>query len=280
MTLVSSIVAFARERWGSWTVAAVLGALVWAGHVTHDVAMSHPGFLTGWVLVVLMVFLTIYNLRKKLDFLPGMFSSRKWLWAHLVGGYLSVWVFVLHVGLRLPEGWLESGLWLLFWGVIASGVFGHYISRRFPPLLADRRQEVLFERVPVLIAELRARAEAAVLRAAREGDSTNIPDFYRERLSDFLAGPRHGWQHILDSARPLEDLLRGLDNLGRLCSNAEQEILDDLRETVEAKDHLDFQYIHQWLLKVWLIVHVPMAYSLVVVMTLHVVLAYAFGGIN
>jgi hypothetical protein len=269
---------FVRSTWTGWTACALLGAMGWVLHVAHDIALSHRAFVSGWALVVAMVLLTIYNLRKKIDFLPAVFSSRHWLWAHLVTGYLSVFLFVLHVGLRLPEGLLETTLWIQFVVVIGSGIAGHYVSRRFPHLLSDRGQEVLYERIPVLIRQQRERVEEAVLSAAR-GDSLEIPEFYQQRLADYFAGPRHLWQHLFKSRRPVQVLLRGLDGLEKLSGRGEQEVIEEVRAAILAKDDLDFHHAHQTVLKYWLFLHVPLAYSLLVVMSLHVVLAYAFGGI-
>lgn len=271
---------FVRSSWLSWAACVVLGAITWGLHAVHEIALTHRAFISGWALVGAMIFLTLYNLRKKLDFLPAFFASRHWLWAHLVVGYWSVWVFVLHVGVRLPEGILESILWVQFVVVIASGVFGHYISRRFPRLLADRGQEVLFQRIPVLIRDQRLRVEAAVLRAAAEGESSAIPEFYTEHLLPFFAGPSNFMGHLFNSRRTRERLLRALDGLEKVSARGQVEVVAELREAVNGKDDLDYHHAHQALLKYWLFLHVPLAYSLLVVAALHVVLAYAFGGMS
>lgn len=271
---------FVRTSWLSWAACLVLGAITWVLHATHEIALTHRAFISGWALVAAMVFLTLYNLRKKVDFLPAIFASRHWLWAHLVVGYWSVWVFVLHVGVGLPEGILETLLWIQFVVVIASGVFGHYISRRFPRLLADRGQEALFQRIPVLIRTQRLRVEAAVLRAAAEGESSAIPEFYTAHLIAFLAGPRNLVAHLMNSRRTRERLLRALDGLEKVSARGQVEVIAELREAVCGKDDLDFHYAHQAMLKYWLFLHVPLAYSLLLVAALHVVLAYAFGGMS
>lgn len=269
-----------RRAAGVLVGCALLSGAAGAAHLVHGAALGHPAFVSGWALVAAMLLLTAYNLRKKLDFLPALLASRHWLWGHLVIGYASVALFVLHVGARLPEGPLESLLWAQFVGVCGSGVLGHYISRRFPALLADRGQEALFERIPALIAQERARVEALVLRVARENDASDLPELYRAHLAPFFAGPCHAAHHLLESRRPLEELLRRVDGLERLSGHAEREALVELRASLEAKSDLDYHHAHQALLKGWLLVHVPLAYSLLVVATLHVVLAYAFGGIR
>ena len=70
-----------------------------------------------------------------------------------------------------------------------------------------------------------------------------------------------------------------------ICNRPDAEVPGELqsgalRAAVEAKDDLDYHYAHQAVLKYWLFVHVPLAYSLVLVSGLHVVLAFAFGGVS
>jgi hypothetical protein len=277
---IKDLGSFVRSVRLSVAVCVALGLTTWALHLAHEIALSHPAVISGWALAAAMLFLMLYNLRKKLDFLPALFASRHWLWGHLVVGYWSAWLFILHVGLRLPEGVLETVLWLQFVGVIGSGVFGHYVSRRFPPLMADRGQEALYQRIPVLIRAQRERVTEAVLRVAREGESPAIPEFYTKHLIAFLGGPRNALAHLFNSRRPRETLLRELDVLERISPREEVEVVNELREVVMGKDDLDYQHAHMSVLKYWLFFHVPLSYSLMVVAALHVVLAYSYGAMS
>ena len=280
MASSSSLRSFVRRPTPALLLLGGGGALLWALHAMHIRVLGHPAWFSGWTLLVLMLLLTAYNLRKKLDFLPRMISSRAWLWAHLVFGYLSFLVFVLHVGPGVPDGPVEALLWLQYVGLVLTGALGHLISRRFPRLLADRGQEVLFERIPLLTRQLRERVERAVLRAAEDADSEAIPAFYREHLAAYFAGPAHVIAHLGASRRPVERLLAGLDAVAQLSGPDERELLEELREAIELKDDLDFHYAHQAVLKYWLFFHVPLAYSALVVTALHVVLVYAFGAMS
>ena len=49
-----------------------------------------------------------------------------------------------------------------------------------------------------------------------------------------------------------------------------------MRQLVRAKNDLDFQYANGGLLKLWLFVHVPPTYALILAILAHVVVAYAF----
>ena len=69
-----------------------------------------------------------------------------------------------------------------------------------------------------------------------------------------------------------------MDNLSRYLNAEEREFHDRLRELVCKKDELDFHYALQLMLKVWLFVHVPLTYSLLIAAGVHMVLVHAFGG--
>ena len=62
--------------------------------------------VSGWVLMILILLLFFYSLRKKLTLLPiGKTSS--WLQFHSYAGFLSVLVFFQHLTYRLPNGFFE-----------------------------------------------------------------------------------------------------------------------------------------------------------------------------
>ena len=82
-------------------------------------------FISGWALFAVMVFLTLYNARKKLIFLR-MGSSEAWAQFHIYAGYFTVLLLVLHLNIRWPTGWFECALALLRNSVsrgVSSGAF-------------------------------------------------------------------------------------------------------------------------------------------------------------
>ncbi|GIS65851.1 MAG: hypothetical protein CM1200mP4_1990 [Rhodospirillaceae bacterium] len=93
-----------------------------------------------------------------------------------------------------------------------------------------------------------------------------------------LFQPNKLLSHLRGSNRGFANTLRELDNMDRYLNDAERKFASQLRELATKKDDLDYQYALQITLKGWLLFHVPLAYSTVLLMLLHVVLAYAFGG--
>ena len=162
---------FAARRWLSLSILIVFSLLALAVDRAYSSTLLRSQFLSGSVLLAAIVFLAVYNVRKKLPFLP-LGSSSVWLQVHLNVGWFSILLFLLHVGFRAPNGPLETTLALLYLGAAASGVFGLRISRRFAPRLARHGEEVIFERIPELRRRLREEAEALVvpIRRGREVD--------------------------------------------------------------------------------------------------------------
>ena len=72
--------------------------------------------------------------------------------------------------------------------------------------------------------------------------------------------------------------MTGLDNMNRYLDDRELAYSERLRRLVERKDRLDYAYALQTVLKVWLFVHIPVTYGLILLALLHLLLVYSFGG--
>ena len=242
-----------------------------------DVVLYDTAFLTGWVLLSALIVLTAFNGKKKIPFIP-IGTSAMWLQFHIYTGIFSVILFGLHIEWRLPVGNLEACLTVLFLVVALSGVVGLILSRTIPPRLTTRGETILFDRIPVLIADLRKECEAIVTKSVTETDSRTVADFYAQRLAWFFHGPRHMLSHLLLSDRPLRKSIEEINSLERFATDTEEEFLEELAELTRQKTHLDYQYSLQAILKAWLFVHIPATFSLLIVAGVHVVLVHAFDG--
>jgi len=262
-----------RLRNGAVTLVAL--AVVAAAVYLQFLALRDTSFLTGWLLVIAFVVLAAYNLRKKLPFLP-LARSASWMQLHLWLGLLTVALFFMHTGLRWPNGALETLLWLLFVGLLVTGVFGIAISRLAPRGLTDHGERILFERIPVFRAQLADEVEALATTSVQELGSGTIASFYSRRLQPFFARPRNVAHHLCGSGAPVHRLRRELRGLERYLSDRGREMLDEIESRVVAKDNLDYQYAWQGLLKGWLFAHIPLTYAAAVVAAVHVVVVYAF----
>lgn len=273
--MAQSLIAFTARRRRNLLALLLLAGGLLAWYSGYRLTLHRPVFLSGWLLLGTVLLLSLYNVRKRLSMLP-VGDASTWLQTHLYLGLLAVLLFAVHVGPRVPDGVLESMLALSFVVVAGSGLLGLHWSRRLPRLVTRRGEEVIFERIPGFIAALRARAEAVVARAARETGSSTLADHYQSDLAAFFAGPRHLFGHLTGFTRPTYMQLQRLDALRRYLNEAECSCCAELRELVEKKDDLDFDYALQGALKAWLFLHVPLTGALLLLAIAHAVIVYAF----
>jgi hypothetical protein len=251
------------------------GAGLLLAHQAWRRRLPDYAFISGWVLFGFMVLLTLLNARKKIPFLP-LGRAEIWLQIHIGAGFLGVLVFLIHLDFRAPHGGLGMVLTVLFGVVTGSGVAGLILSRTLPKRLQTRGGEVIYEQIPALRHRLKAQAETLAL--GPQANSPAIAEFYARRLADFFDGPRNLWRHLLESSRPVNQRLAELNELRRYLNQSEGAILDRLAQLVRQKDGLDYHQSLQAALKIWLFVHLPFTYGLMLFIVVHIVLAFAFSG--
>jgi hypothetical protein len=258
-------------------VTALLAVALLVAYFAYSPTYPRHAYLSGWVLFAVMLFLTFYNLRKRVPFLR-IGSSRFWMQLHLYVGILSGVLFLLHIGWSWPSGPLLQLLTVLFAVVFLSGWLGLWISRAFPRMLTDAGYETPYERIPIVRGRLREEAEALVLAGVDGTTSPMAAEFYTRHLGMFFTRPCNRWTHLRQSraAQAAHDLK--FDEARRYVRKGELELLDKLSDLVARKHMLDYQYSLQSAMRLWLFVHIPISYSLLVFSVLHIIVIYAFSG--
>jgi hypothetical protein len=259
---------------GTFALLVATVAALWAHRRFHH-ALPDYAFLTGWILFAAMFVLTFFNARKKLPFL-SLGKAETWLQIHIYLGFFTVVLFLIHLNFRLPHGGFEVTLAWLFVLVSVSGVVGLFFSRTLPRRLATRGGEVIFEKIPALRHTLKTEAESLAL--GPDAKSPFIAEYYARRLAPFFAGPKNLWPHVFESRRPLNAWIAELDDLHRFAGDTDREKVGRLAALVRQKDGLDYHRALQLALKLWLFVHIPLTYGLMIFTVLHVVLVFGFSG--
>jgi hypothetical protein len=268
---------FARRRIRNCGATLIVVAIVWLWAAALEKRLTASSFTTGYLLIAAVLFLALYNLRKKLPFLP-LGSSAAWLQAHIYAGVGSVGVFLLHAGFHVPTGVLEITLYATYALTVLSGILGLYLTRTIPAQLARVGDEVLYERIPALHRHVQRQAGETVLQSVTASGATTLADFYVRRLYDFF-GQRRGLSYILRPTTALRRSLMGeMQNLRRYLCEPELAACERLFALVRRKDDLDFHAARQGLLKGWLFVHIGLTYGLVTLAVLHGLIALAFRG--
>jgi hypothetical protein len=268
---------FSQQRWLGLGLFFILSAgIVWM-HRHYAGAVGHMSYLTGWALCSVILLLTLYNGRKKLPFLP-LLSSESWLQFHIYAGLLTGVLFAVHVSYKMPTGWFQGMLAGLYALVMVSGIFGLFISRTFPRRLTSRGGEILFERIPSVRLQLQEQTEKLALQSVSQSKSGTIADFYWRELSGFFAGAKNLPGHLLELRSPLNRLMARISEVNRYLNTEERATMEEIAGLVRQKDGLDYHQAHQLLLKMWLFVHIPLTYSLLLFILVHIVLVFAFFG--
>lgn len=242
------------------------------------VGMAPSAIYTGAALLGITIFLAVFNLRKKLPFLP-LFKASTWMQFHIYIGLFSILLFLLHIGFRVQSGVLEITLATLFTLVALSGIFGLFLSRSLPKMMNQSGEAVVYEHIPRRRKEIYDRVYTLVEKAEETCESSTLPEFYLEHLHVYLKS-RPSVVHSFGpkKRRHSHHLENELQARMRYLSEDEILIATEMTEWIAAKENLDFQDASHRLLKVWLFVHIPLTWSLILLGTVHGILALLYGG--
>jgi hypothetical protein len=256
------------------TLVAFLIPWLWSRQIFLQ--LGDPALVTGWWLFAVMLFLGAFNARKKLSMLP-LGNASTWLTWHVAGGLLTLALFWLHTGTLWPTGLYERVLAGLFYALNFSGILGWIMQRVYPRQLSDTGVEVIYERIPAEIADLREKAEALILNCTRETGSDTLARHYLETLHWFFRQPRFFANHALFGGKKARAWHRQQCGAVRLyLSEAERSFLNLLTLLAERKTEVDFHYAAQMLMKRWLLLHVPLTAIVMLLVVWHILLVHIY----
>lgn len=267
------------HRWRAYGFAMVLGACAFAlvaiPTFREAATLGRPQVVSGYALFALFVVLAGFNLRKRLRVLP-LIAIHWWTVAHVVGGVLGLALFWLHTATLWPRGAYEQLLATLVYFVSLSGIAGLLLQQYLPQRLTRSGVEVLYERIPVEISQLKRRAEGVVLECTRVTGHDTLARFYVETLQWFFFRPRFLLSHITGTQAAEFWLEQNFNTVRRYLNEHELEHLEALAKLAEYKNALDAQHTGQLLLRGWLLAHVPAAAALMVMATWHLLLVHVY----
>ncbi len=270
----------ATARWrppGVFALAAAAAAVALAANAA--LSEIRPGNLWsqayGVAAALLLVLAAGYGLRRRAMRIASRWragNAAGWLALHVWGGSIFLLLVLMHSGFRLPSGTVTGWLWGLSWWTVASGVAGLLLQRWIPRLLASGlTTEVLYERIPELVEEIRERAE----KLAVDGHES-VQALYRRGLERDLARPRRRWLFFVDITGGRERRLRDFRHLQRLLGEDDRARLASLERLYRTKLEIDAHYTLQQALRLWLYLHVPGSVLLVALLAAHLWAVWAY----
>ncbi len=226
------------------------------------------GLTYGSIAAVLMLGAALYGIRRRamsfsLKF--GLGRTQTWAQYHIYGGTICMLFILMHIGFRLPSGPLNWMLWSLSIWVTLSGIFGTFLQKWIPALLASGLSvEVVYERIPELINAMREDAEKLI-----EKCSTPVKDFYQRNIAPVLIAPKTRMIYYLDITGGIQSEIKKFEYLGKVLGADDKQVLQRLESIYKTKLELDAHYTLQKALRVWLFTHLPLSLVLVVLAVLH-----------
>jgi hypothetical protein len=231
----------------------------------------------GTALIVYAGLLSAHRRLARQRWLPRRSTMLK---GHIWLGLLSFWLILCHSGFRWG-GTLEFILWLVFGGVVVSGLVGLALQGVLPRLMTQRVQtETPYEQMPYVCQRLTRRAAQLVEAICGDGPQADKPqrgtargqlrDYYEEQIKPFLAGTAPATCLLPDtdqSRERFEQFLALPDLAGDRGQLEELERLCDQRRQIAIQERL-----HHWL-HGWLLIHVPLSLALLVLAAAHIVIS-------
>ena len=243
---------------------------------TAEVRSSNLFGLTyGWSAFAFLLVLASFGVRRRFLGLAtrlGLGSAASWLRLHLYGGMLFCLLVLMHSGFRVPIGSLTLTVWILSLWVVVSGLAGLLLQRWVPRALTSGLSiEVLWERIPELVKELRERAA----EIAENCDETLL-FLYRNKVEPALVGAEARWIYCVDISGGVRGELGDFQYLRRAIAQDQKPLLDELEVCYRTKLEIDAHYTLQSVLRYWLIAHTPPSIALVVLVMIHIGVALIY----
>ncbi len=257
---------------GACTLA--VAAYVFSSPVPRHSGGDWLGYVLGVASTLLIVWLTMIGVRKR-KVSPGRWSLKAWTSAHVYLGLSLLVLATLHTGFQF--GWnIHTLAYTLMLIVIASGLVGVYLYATIPSLMSDNRGEVgqaqMLEAIVALDVDLQDAAQPLdEANAALVRSSINERIFSRSlRVRLARSHPQcptaKGMEALRNAAAMHTDRTR--DELIRVITLLErkQALLDRTRRHVR----------YRTLLELWLYVHVPFTFALLVALSIHIFSVFYF----
>jgi hypothetical protein len=226
------------------------------------------GLTYGTLATILMAGAGLYAVRRRMVKTAlrwRLGKNQSWLQFHLYGGALALLLTLMHSSFRVPSGALDWWLWLLSIWVTVSGIVGVMLQQWIPKILTSGLvTEVIYERIPDFIAELRGKSEKLLQTCADP-----VKDFYRKNLAVALADVQPRFIYYFDITGGIQSRLKGFDYLRRFLPAQEKEKLDRLESYYRTKLEIDAHYTLQKTLRWWMYTHVPLSLVLLILIAYH-----------
>lgn len=234
--------------------------------------LGTPELWSGYSLFAIILLLALFNLRKRLSQLPLLCSAYTWHQIHLIFGLVSIPLYLLHVEYWWPPFGYELLLSLSYYMAILSGLLGLLIQYYYPRRLTEVGNEMIFQRIPDAIAEIREQAMLEVEQCVQETRSETLLSLYADSLDHYFRRPRFLLPHWVGSQAAEFWIYKTIRPMHQFCSSQEMKSIQRIEQLALEKNRIDQQYAFQLVIKLWLFIHIPSVMALLVLVFWHLLL--------
>ena len=147
-------------------------------------------WITGFLMVTLVLICAAYKLKKKLSPFVVLGSSRNWRYFHIYAGIGIFIILVFHVNFHLPVGFFSNVLFYVVLGFIVFSLAGLLLQKWIPLKLAGLDRDVVYEKIPSIVDQLRERVHFLLYSFENSGPaSITLAGFCETEVFPFLKGP-------------------------------------------------------------------------------------------
>lgn len=268
---------FLARRTRNFCLLAVAVGAAYTSLSIVDLALKLQPFYSGWLMVVSIIVLMAFYLKKRLSVVPFGNNSSWAQWHYYIGLFVFA-IFFKHLDFQFPDGKLELALTTLLLIIMVSGIAGAIINRTFAKRLSVLDEEIIYERIQQHRQKLKDQVEKMLSDVVTKTGSTTLSDYYLKYLLSFFARPQYFISHVLGNDYNYHKLQNNLEQQVRYLSSDEVECALKLQSLIQQKNTLDRHSALQGVLKYWGVLHMPIALILICLVFVHIVLVYAFRG--
>ena len=277
-------------RWAKWAVALIIASAI--GYWAEDLRVppnggSVFGYTSGTIAAVLMLVLT-YLGRRKRHYGSKLGTVKGWTSAHVYLGVDLIGLTLLHSGFQVGWNWhtLAFALMLI---VCFSGIYGVWAYQHYPALIdrnnLSQTRGALIDQLLALDQEIAASLTRHEPHIASMVQGSLERTALADRWLDILRGndrsevllPGKGLVPNKDMTALIDYLIEQIEQgaQGDTALNL-QSLITSLgeRATLISRIKEDLRLVT--LTRIWLIVHIPLAFAAVVAVIIHVIAVFLY----
>ncbi|MSP50898.1 MAG: hypothetical protein EXQ91_00665 [Alphaproteobacteria bacterium] len=271
-----SILVYRHFRYLKWAVTlTVVAILAYVFHTPGEPANGGTwlGYTLGGIGAGLIFWLAWFGMRKR-DYAKPTGKLEDWLSAHIYLGLSLIFIATLHSGFQF--GWnVHTLAYVLMMLVIASGAFGLYAYIRYPRLMTDNRRGTTLDAMIVEMAE--ADREIRELAAKM---SDEIRDLVFDAIDNTTIGG--GVRRQLEPGRSgrtvaaIDKVRSAFASGARDQTETSRRLISLLTRKNELVVRARNDVMYKAMMDVWLYVHVPLSFALLVALVAHVIAVFFY----